>query len=255
MRYQQDRHAAAAGKVAQQMHDFLARNAVERRRRLVGQDQAWVAGQGAGHGDTLALATGQLGRQCIGARPQADGVQQGAGAAKPFGFGGGGVQLQRHRHVLPRGQEAEQVVLLEDEADATAQQHALVLGGAQHLLAQHLAVAFLHGPQRADQRQQRGLAAARRAGQQDDLAGADLQRDVAQHRTAQLALAIGIAQAFDRDRCRAGHQNMSAGSASLSLRTASRPAAAHMAKIMPKTIRPRFRSISSGRKVAWATTR
>jgi hypothetical protein len=57
-----------------------------------------------------------------------------AGARQPLLLARRGVQFQRHGHVLPRRQEAEQVVLLEDEAYAPAERHAPPLGRARELL-------------------------------------------------------------------------------------------------------------------------
>ena len=57
--------AAVAG-LAQQAHDGLAVDRVERAGRLVGQEQLALADDGAGDGDPLALAAGQVVGEVLG---------------------------------------------------------------------------------------------------------------------------------------------------------------------------------------------
>jgi len=71
-------------------------------------------------------------------------------------------------------------------------------GGAQ-LLAEHSQRAVLSGAQGTDQRQQRRLAAARRPGDDDDLAGVDVGRDVEEDLLAEIAGAVGVIEATDGD--------------------------------------------------------
>ena len=65
------RRAVLLGGALQQADDDLAVLAVERGGGLVGEQQLRVLGQGAGDGDALLLAAGQLGRALVQARLQA----------------------------------------------------------------------------------------------------------------------------------------------------------------------------------------
>jgi hypothetical protein len=105
-----------------------------------------------------------------------------APARQPLRFGAVGHEFQRHRDVLPRGRETQQVVVLQNEADASAQADPGGIAGTHQLLSEHGAAAYLHGPQSVVQGQQRGFAAAGRAGQQHDLARRHGQPHVVQHR-------------------------------------------------------------------------
>ena len=89
---------------------------VQRARRLVGQDDRRVAGQGAGDGHTLLLAAGEL----VGLVPelaaQAHPLQRCDGAvARRCAAAHAGVD-EGDFHVFQQGQLGQQIVLLEDEA-------------------------------------------------------------------------------------------------------------------------------------------
>ena len=70
----------------------------------------------------------------------------------------------------------EQVVRLEDVADRVCAPGRRRARQPRELLAEHPHAALLHVPQRADRGSAGGLARARRPGDDDDLAGADLGR-------------------------------------------------------------------------------
>ena len=84
---------------------------------------------------------------------------------------------ERQLDVAGRREVLEQVVVLEDKADDVAVV-ARELLEIRDALAVHLDVALGGAVERADQRQQRGLARARRARERDELAGIDGQRHV-----------------------------------------------------------------------------
>ena len=78
----QDGGAVEVGQVAAQLGaDLQPGVGVERGQRLVQQQQARVDGQGAGQGDPLGLAAGQLPGLGGGVLGQADALQPGGGAA------------------------------------------------------------------------------------------------------------------------------------------------------------------------------
>ncbi len=64
------------GGAAQQADDHLAVLAVQRRSRFVGEQQGGALGDGAGDGDALLLAAGQLARPLVHARLQTDLVER-----------------------------------------------------------------------------------------------------------------------------------------------------------------------------------
>ena len=91
-----------------------------------GEDEGGAVGQGAGDGDALLLADGELGGAIVQAILQADAFQQ-VGGPGFVGFAAGEAHAQQH--VLQRGEAAQKVVRLEDVADvAAAELVALGLG-------------------------------------------------------------------------------------------------------------------------------
>ena len=81
----------------------------------VGSSQSRTSGplgDGPGDGHALLLAAGQLRREMVQARAEVDQFQRGFGRHRVAG------DLGNQPHVLPRGQARDQVVELEDEADA-----------------------------------------------------------------------------------------------------------------------------------------
>ena len=80
MRDQDHRHAALGDQVGDQVEDLSLDGDVERRGRLVGDQQVGLAGQRHGDGDALALAAGELVRIGIDALRRigkADAIEQG----------------------------------------------------------------------------------------------------------------------------------------------------------------------------------
>ena len=99
--------------------DLAAAAGVEVAGRLVGEDDLGPAGQRPGHGDPLLLAARQLGRAVLQPVAEADGGDDPVEPA-PVGLPAG--QVEREGDVLGRRQRRQQVVGLEDEADAVAPQ-------------------------------------------------------------------------------------------------------------------------------------
>ena len=102
---------------AQEGEDLATRAGVEVARRLVGEDQIRPGSQGAGDGDALLLATGELTRAMGQAVAEADGLDD---RAQPCSVGAAAGQGQRQRDVLLGVERRQQVVGLEDEPDALA---------------------------------------------------------------------------------------------------------------------------------------
>ena len=117
---EQDRRAALARERLHAIDDFAARRLVERGRRLVGEHHGRLADERARDRDALALAAGELLGTLVRVLAEAHGLEHRVGPALQLGARGAPGDAQAELHVLRRGQRAEQVVLLEDEADAPA---------------------------------------------------------------------------------------------------------------------------------------
>lgn len=111
-----DRRLLFGGDALEQVHDDPGALRVERRRRLVRQNDPRVVGKCASDRHPLRLAAGQLGRKGVPAMTNFQVVKQlNSAAAGLLGRKAG--QMQHHRDILGAGQERQQVVILKDEAD------------------------------------------------------------------------------------------------------------------------------------------
>ena len=97
-------------------HDLDAGFGVEVAGGLVGEDDGGAVDQGAGDGDALPLAAGELVGLVIHARFEADIGQRLLGALNALG-GRRAVVDQRQLHVVQRSGAGKQIECLEDEAD------------------------------------------------------------------------------------------------------------------------------------------
>jgi glutaredoxin 3 len=109
----------------EEFHDGFAGGVIEGGGGLVADDEAGLVHEGAGEGDALLLAAGELGREGVEAGAEAELVEEGLGAVHGGGaFHAGGEE--GHGGVFGGGEGGEQVVLLEDEAEVAAtEEHAL----------------------------------------------------------------------------------------------------------------------------------
>ncbi len=104
----------APAEVAEHLEDAPAGRAVEVAGGLVGEEQRRPGREGAGERHPLLLAARELRRVVVAALGEADLGQQIVGAPAGAALAG---ELERQQHVLARGQVAEQLERLEDEAD------------------------------------------------------------------------------------------------------------------------------------------
>ncbi len=164
---------------------------VERAERLVHQQHARLDRQRAGDADALLHAAGDLARQLVLRRQQADKIERGAGALGQLGalFRRAENPLHRQVHVLEAGQPGQQRVVLEHHGAVRAGPGDFALGAQQHAAGR--------AGQAGDQVQQGGLAAAGMADQGDELALLHRQVDVAQRDEGALAGGESLAHAFD----------------------------------------------------------
>src|SRR5581483_1988008 len=132
----------------------------------------------AGERDPLALAARERAWASAGAVREPDLVQELGRARRPLGAREAAAE-QRQLHVLGRRQRRNQVMELEDEADGA---RAVARGVAQPLdpLAGDEDRAGVGPVERADQVQERALAAARGPRDRDELARLDREGDVAE---------------------------------------------------------------------------
>ena len=166
-----------------------AQVAVQRRERLVQQQYARTDHERAGQGHALLLATGQLFGAAVCEILQLDQRQRIAHAGLDLGLGNAAgahavSHVLRHRHMREQG-----IVLKHDADLSTVRRHL----GDQIAVDEKLS---LIGLQKArNQVQKRGLAAAGRAQQGQELSLADLQPDGLQRG----GLAEGLGDTVDLD--------------------------------------------------------
>jgi hypothetical protein len=115
--HQDDGRAGLAVERLEELDDAAAGGGVEVARGLVGEEDARAVDEGAGAGDALLFAAGELVREVAGALGQPHAREELARAG-----GGLGVapQLERDLDVLLRGEGRDELEALEDEADALA---------------------------------------------------------------------------------------------------------------------------------------
>ena len=175
------------------------RLAVEIARGFVGEDDLRLARQRAGDGDSLLLATRQLGRLVVETVAQADGVDD---AVHPLGVGFDVAKVERKFDVLARTEGGDEVEGLEHEPDLLAAQ----VGELPFVERRQLDVAD-EGTSRR-QRIEAGEAVhegrlARTAGAHDrgEFAGAELDRHAVERAHLAVAFAVDLRR-IDRTGCR-----------------------------------------------------
>ena len=99
-----------------QGHDFIGAFAVEVAGGLVAEQEGGIGDDGAGDGDALFLAAGELPGKVVHAVGQANDGKRGLDVRAALGLGEFGEQ-KRQLDVLKRGEHGNEVVHLEDEAD------------------------------------------------------------------------------------------------------------------------------------------
>jgi len=179
VRYQHHRHA-----VPRQLFedpDHLADQlGIERRSDLVEQHQSRLHGKGAGNGDALLLAAGELRRICPDLVLEIDHAQHLAGERvgrlprHPLGRG------RTQRDVALDREMREEVVALEDDADLAAQRLETARRRREDLAVEGDGAA-VRPLQPVDAAQERRLARTAAADDGDDLSGLDGERDLVKH--------------------------------------------------------------------------
>ena len=182
-------------------HDFDAGLAVEVAGGFVGEEEGGVVDEGAGDGDALLLAAGELVGVVVGAGCEADGLEglEGAGAA---GFGGVAVALVEEGEfdVFEGGGAGEEVEALEDESDfLVADVGEFVAVELGDVCAVEEVVAGGGAVEAADHVHEGGFAGAAGAHEGDEFAGLDVECDAADGVHIYLAGVVGLVDVGECD--------------------------------------------------------
>ena len=177
-----ERRVGFAGDLLQEGHDRAARVWIEGAGRLVGEDHARAAHEGAGDRDALLLAAAHLTRVRVRAVPKAHALQHVQGDRAPA------QQLRTRRvhegylDVFGGRARRENVELLEDEAEIRPPHAgATPLAQARRIHAVQLVGARRGGIQQADDVEHRRLTRARPADDRDMFSRRDVQIDTTQN--------------------------------------------------------------------------
>ena len=176
----EDDGVAAGVEFVEEGHDLDGGFGVEVAGGFVGEDDAGAVDEGAGDGDALALAAGELVGLVVHAGAEVDGFEDGLGAGDALG-GRGAVVDEGELDVVERGGAGEEVEGLEDEADfLVTDAGEFVVVELGDVMAVEPIAAVGRGIEAADEVHQRGLAGAGRAHDGDVLVVADADVDAAE---------------------------------------------------------------------------
>ena len=178
-----DGDALLAIERAQRFHDLVRSSRIEIAGGLIGKQKARRIDQGAGDGDALLLAAGELAGRIAFAVAETEQLQRGA---RPFGAYGatlrprGGV-VERQTDILKRASASQQVEALEHEAEALAADTGEIrLAQCRDIDAFHEVMTAGRLVEAAENVHQRRFARAGRAHDGDELAGLDGEADAAE---------------------------------------------------------------------------
>ena len=166
--------------LAEQFHDGFTVGRVQVSGRLVGQQDGRIAGYRAGHGHTLLLTAGQLRGIVLHAMRHSHALERLLHPLHALGRAHAAIG-EREFHVLVDREVADEVKGLENEADLSVANAGPVgrreirdVLAAQHVRATGRCI------EQAKDREQRGLAASRRAIDRHVLTGPDVEMNVGQ---------------------------------------------------------------------------
>src|SRR5215471_15824709 len=163
-----DDDASAACDGEDELERLLLGCVVEFGGEFVGEQDIGFGDEGARDGDALLLASGQFLDEVVGVGAESDALEHVCRVATYVGSGesaGGEVWLERDFDVFRGGEQVSQTVGLQDEPES----------GGGWVAVDGARVGTLKP---AEEREEAGFAAAGRAGDGDDLAGRDQERDV-----------------------------------------------------------------------------
>ena len=170
-------------------------------RDLVKEEDLGVHHEGAHDGDALALAAGELARVVVGAVRQTDALEQFQRPLARVGARFSRDEAGGERQVPHDGQVGEELVGLEDHADAAANLGPGDAGGRQVIPVEE-DLPGVDGLEAVDRAQERGLAAAGGTDDDDNFAVGDVEGDAAQ---GVVAAGVGLVE-VDEAQLRVGGQ-------------------------------------------------
>src|SRR5690606_9215124 len=183
----------------QQVEDLAGGLRVESTGRLVAEQDLRLGGQRPGDADALLLAAGQLRRVALRLIAEADPVEQFGDPCLDLRAAQLAGQLQRHGDVAGHGARAEQVEVLEDHPDLTADaaKAAVVQCGDIDPANRQAAAAGLL--EAVDQAQQGAIAGSGVADQPEDFTGFDAQVGGLQRRDHAAGALVALVDALEFD--------------------------------------------------------
>lgn len=166
---------------------------------FVGDDERRVGDEGAGDGDALFLAAGELPGEVTHPVAQADEFEGGFNVLPAFATGQAGEE-EREFDVFEGGQYRDEVESLEDETDVVvAPFRELGFGEVGDVDFVDVAVAAGGAVNAGNDMEERAFARAARAHEGDELTGGDVDRDVVEGGDLDFAVAVELGQVADLD--------------------------------------------------------
>ena len=194
--------------VEEHVDDGAARFVVEVAGRLVGEEDFRAVDKGAGQGDALLLAAGELVRVVVGAVGQADTgeVVEGGGLRVADT-----TQLERHEDIFQGGERGEKLEALENETGGgiTQRGQAVLVQVAEVMSVQNDAAGG-RTVQAGAESEQGGFAAARRSDDGAGCARGEVKGDVGQDGERMPGGRVSLAQSVGREDGR-GHFGLGRG--------------------------------------------
>lgn len=175
--------ALLAVEVEEQGSERVGGGAVERASGFVGEEELGLVDERTDDGAPLALAAGELAGAVVYPLAEADAGEELLGAVHRLCAAGGVTGCERgDKNILQHGALRQQVVRLEDEANLSVagRGEGEFVEGVEALAVED-EFAGVGQVERADEVEQRALAAAARPDDGDGLAARDFEREAAQH--------------------------------------------------------------------------
>lgn len=183
--------------VLEQPEDVDGELRIEVARRLVGQDERWLADDGARHGDALLFAAAEHLRPIVAATCEPDALERLADTSadepmrQPHHLEGDG-------DVVEHGPAGDELEVLEDEPDVPAQSRDRVVGEPGDVATQEQDASIVDTLGSMHEPQQGALAGARRPRDEHELAALDRERHATEHRLVGSVRLVDVLEDEDR---------------------------------------------------------
>lgn len=199
----QDDGLATVGECSEKTKELVGSNAVERRRRFVGNQDRGIREQRTGDSRSLSLASRQASRRRTGLVNEAKALEDSDGLGTAL-FEPGTTKECGQRHVLPNGEGRDQIDDGKDESNGRATElcpFSIVQRAEDVPINQNGASRWSVDP--GEQMKERGLAAATRPLHRDERSAIDGKGDVAKSVNF---LGVGRVAAMNADDLDNGHR-------------------------------------------------